>query len=101
MITISLNTYELIDSIYNSIWNIRNKPEKSGQFFSTDANNPSTLDKSNTLWQVTFQMSGRQVLWSRKVYQLLDMIGDIGGFNDALVMIFESFMGYYAPVLFL
>ena len=29
------------------------------------------------------------------------MLGDIGGFHDALIMIFESFMGYYAPVLFM
>ena len=29
------------------------------------------------------------------------MLGDIGGFHEALIMIFESFVGYYAPVLFM
>ena len=29
------------------------------------------------------------------------MLGDVGGFSDALFIIFESVMGYYAPVLFM
>jgi hypothetical protein len=29
------------------------------------------------------------------------MLGDIGGFKDALFMIVESFMKYYAPALFM
>ena len=29
------------------------------------------------------------------------MLGDIGGFHDALFVIFETFMGYYTPVLFM
>jgi hypothetical protein len=29
------------------------------------------------------------------------MLGDIGGFNDALFLIFEFLMGYYTPVLFM
>jgi|LakMenEpi03Aug12_release.lakeMendotaPanAssembly.Ray.scaffolds.fasta_scaffold5260542_1 hypothetical protein len=29
------------------------------------------------------------------------MLGDIGGFNDALILIFKSFMGHYAAVQFM
>jgi hypothetical protein len=31
----------------------------------------------------------------------MDMMGEVGGFNDALFLIFELFMSYYAPTLFM
>ena len=31
----------------------------------------------------------------------MDLIGEVGGFNDALFLIFEFFMSYYAPTLFM
>ena len=31
----------------------------------------------------------------------MDLFGEVGGFNDALFLIFEFFMSYYAPTLFM
>jgi hypothetical protein len=36
----------------------------------------------------------------RRVYSLLDMIGDIGGFNDALVLIFNVIVTTFAGSMF-
>ena len=68
---------------------------------STDTNSQGSMNDSNTLWRVSIRISSKKAIWIRKVYQVLDMLGDIGGFSDALFMIAEAFMGYYAPALFL
>jgi hypothetical protein len=31
----------------------------------------------------------------------MDLIGEVGGFNDALFLIFEFVMSYYTPTLFI
>jgi hypothetical protein len=37
---------------------------------------------------INYELNNKGFAQERRVYSLLDMIGDIGGFNDALVLIF-------------
>jgi len=45
-------------------------------------------------------VSERSVIHQRTVYKLLDYIGDIGGFHDALLLLIEFVMAYYSPTFF-
>lgn len=45
--------------------------------------------------------SSNTISYERRVYAMLDMIGDIGGFYDAMVLAFSLIMSNYSPNLFL
>ena len=47
-----------------------------------------------------FNVSERSVIHQRTVYKLLDFVGDIGGFHDALLLLIELAMAYYTPTFF-
>ena len=77
------------------------KIETSGKFISTDTTKSFTPFNPDTdVFEAKLGISSKQIKRTRKVYQLLDMLGDIGGFFDAVFMIFELLMSYYAPGLF-
>jgi len=48
----------------------------------------------------TLRLSARHITYERTSYQLLDMIGEVGGFNDAIMLIIEFAMSFYVPGLF-
>ena len=46
------------------------------------------------------QLSGNKYYSEREAYNLLSLLGDFGGFNDAIFMIFGFFMSFSETVLF-
>lgn len=50
--------------------------------------------------EVSLMVSEKSNTTERHVYKLLEFIGDIGGFNDALVLVLEFFMAFYSPPFF-
>ena len=91
----------MTDRIYSSLIPSA-KPEVTGQFFITDSKETfKPFYPDIDVFEARFTLSSKQIKKTRKVYQLLDMIGDIGGFSDAIFMIFEFLMGSYAPGLFM
>lgn len=45
-------------------------------------------------------LSNNKNYYERKAYTLLDVLGDFGGFNDAIVFLIHSFMGVYSAKMF-
>ena len=45
-------------------------------------------------------LKGEQKLYKRKVYSLLDMMGDIGGLHDALFLLASFLIGSYNASMF-
>lgn len=56
--------------------------------------------KKDFLYSLVVNLSSKSVSHERKVYALLDMIGDLGGFSDAIVISFSLLLGNYSPNLF-
>ena len=46
-----------------------------------------------------FKRSSKQFIHSRTVYTVLEFLGDVGGLNDALTLIFAPFMSFFVPSL--
>ena len=55
---------------------------------------------NNIVYILTIDLSSNAVSHERRVYALLDMVGDLGGFNDAIVILFSLLLGNYSPNLF-
>ena len=45
-------------------------------------------------------MSAKKFSYERRAYTILDLLGDFGGFNGSLTMIFGFFMSYYAELMY-
>ena len=46
------------------------------------------------------QMSDKKVEYERRSYTILDLLGDFGGFNGSLAMIFGFFLSYYSDWMY-
>ena len=46
------------------------------------------------------ELSNKKYSYNRRAYTILDLLGDFGGFNDAILMICGVFMKYYSKTLF-
>ena len=46
-----------------------------------------------------FKRSSKQFIHSRTVYTILEFLGDVGGLNDALTLIFAPFLSFFVPSL--
>jgi len=47
-----------------------------------------------------FEFSYNKVNYERRIYSFFDMLGDVGGLNDALVLIFSYVLRIFTPVFF-
>jgi len=45
-------------------------------------------------------LSSKSISHERRVYAMLDMFGDVGGFRDAVILLFRTILGSYSPSLF-
>jgi len=52
------------------------------------------------LFSVKFRLSPKTQNYERNVYTVLNMLGDIGGFNDALVIICTLLTSQFVPAFF-
>jgi hypothetical protein len=50
--------------------------------------------------EISIKLASKGFTQERRVYSLLDMIGDIGGFNDALVLIFKLIVTTFTGSMF-
>ena len=57
IVDLSSNFYDLIDSYFNSFWNLRNIPEKTGSFLTTNSFFPTLVEDPNIQMQITFQVT--------------------------------------------
>jgi len=44
--------------------------------------------------------SGKKKEYERTVYSIFDMLGDVGGLQDGLIMIFQRIVGLFSTVFF-
>ena len=49
---------------------------------------------------VEILLSNDMLIMERKRYNFWDALGDIGGFNDGLVLLLQIFMGKYSALMF-
>ena len=45
-------------------------------------------------------MSDKKVSYERRSYTMLDLLGDFGGFNGSLAIIFGFALSYYAELMY-
>ena len=46
-----------------------------------------------------FKRSSKHLIHTRTVYTFLEFLGDVGGLNDALTLIFAPFISFFVPSL--
>ena len=51
-------------------------------------------------FECLIELSNKKYSYFRRAYTFLDLLGDFGGFNDAVLMILGVFMKYYSETLF-
>ena len=75
-------------------------------FFSAEEENISFLSvKSITKTEsdnlrIDINLSIDKNLYSRTAYTLLDLLGDFGGFTDAIIFIFGTVMSFYSASMY-
>ena len=47
------------------------------------------------------KLSNKSVMHKRQIVTLLDLLGNIGGFNDAIWLLVSFFMGTYSSLMFM
>ena len=58
-------------------------------------------NRPGTYFEVTFSLSRKVFIQNRLVYNILDMLGDIGGLFEILQIFLSVFIGFFARNLFL
>ena len=51
-------------------------------------------------WTLKFELSQDKKVESRKAYTLLQLLGDFGGFNDAIYFLLSLPMGFYSSSMY-
>ena len=72
------------------IWNIDYFSENYSYY--DVLNYKAETSSRNGLYEVTFSLSAQMTSHSREAYTFLDLIGDVGGFFDGLVIIVSFFI---------
>lgn len=54
------------------------------------------LHNQKPLFTMTLLLQRHGAVYERKVYDVLSLVGDIGGFNDALILIAEIIVGLFS-----
>jgi len=67
---------------------------KTKQFIAKDSDANRMFDTGH-VFALFLSLKGEQKLYKRKVYSLLDMMGDIGGLHDALFLLASFLIGSY------
>ena len=45
-------------------------------------------------------MNNKKKIYERKAYTLMNLLGDFGGFNDAIIFLVGSVLAFYASSMF-
>lgn len=64
-------------------------------FFNSDEFNVDEKTALNKIGQIFFRIDSNEVNHLRRVYMLVDMLGEIGGLNAALTAMVMAGLGYY------
>jgi hypothetical protein len=86
---LSKTTVSLIDSPLQLIGDLTKKVN----FLNFDHNEDQVKEDRqphDLFFQTYLRISNKGKTTERRVYPILDMIGDVGGLNDALILIFSS-----------
>mmetsp|Transcript_35174 Transcript_35174/g.46334 ORF Transcript_35174/g.46334 Transcript_35174/m.46334 type:complete len:81 (-) Transcript_35174:923-1165(-) len=73
----------------------------SYSFFSVedyDAKEEKTDD--GAVLQAEFELSDKMYTYERQAYTMLALVGDVGGFNGALILLQGFVMSFYSSILF-
>ena len=84
--------YADVEQLNQSV--IQQKINEESTIVTTDRT-PSELDLS-----VELLLSNDMLVMERKRYNLWDLLGDIGGFNDGLILVLQIFMSKYSALMF-
>jgi len=52
------------------------------------------------LYSERLLLDGTKNIYDRRIYSFFDMIGDVGGLKDGLVLIFNKFLAIFTPLFF-
>jgi hypothetical protein len=53
------------------------------------------LNVFEVTFTISFTLRGHETIFKRKVYTLLDMVGDVGGLYDGLAFLLGFFLNFY------
>ena len=54
----------------------------------------------NALFEIEMRLSRERKVLSRTAYTLFDLLGDFGGFNDAIIFLISFPMSFYSSSMF-
>jgi hypothetical protein len=57
-------------------------------------------ERTDLLISFRYHLNNKGFAQERRVYSILDMIGDIGGFNDALILMFKVIVSTFTGSMF-
>lgn len=58
------------------------------------------IDNPDGLIQISFKLADEIVIEKRSRYTIWDLLGDVGGFNDGLILVCQLLTSFYAAVSF-
>ena len=58
------------------------------------------LQYGDPVIEIEIRLSRNQKVLSRTAYTLFDLLGDFGGFNDAIYLLFSVPMSFYSSAMF-
>ena len=68
-------------------------------FLSVDRRTNIELNNKQ-IFEMKFSLTTEKNFYERTAYTLLDVLGDFGGFNDAIVFLISSVMGIYSAKMY-
>lgn len=88
------NTYTFYDNYFSS-------QTKNGSFYTiSDSTHTAGPYMTGYLGEVALQIDNKIIHHERKVYNLFELIGDLGGVNQIIVTLFGFFIEYYTNKLY-
>ena len=69
------------------------------KYFSLEEKTFYELDEDDE-WEFVFRLSDSKKFETRQAYTLLELLGDFGGFNDAIYFLISFPMSFYTSSMF-
>ena len=64
-------------------------------------NSINDLPLTDHPYQIEISLTNEKNFYQRKAYTFLTLLGDFGGFNDAIIFLINAFMGIYSAKMYL
>jgi len=97
LIDLDIYQAEFTNDFFQLVPNVEEEQFLSyGELKTTD----SLFLGDDKLVKLTFQLSGNQITVQRRVETVFDMLANVGGLTDSLILIFQTILSIFTPVIF-